>query len=277
MKALVARCYGAPDVLTLEQVAKPTPADDQLLVKVHAAALNPVDWHYMRGSPYIMRLSSGVGAPKDARIGVDFAGTVEAVGKNVTRFKPGDEVFGGANGAVGGVRGRSRDPRRCAQACQRDFRAGGLSCCCCTYGAAGPARPWRHRAGTESPDQRRIGRRRHVRRTDRQALRRRSHRRVQHAERRAGSLARRRPRGRLHPGRLRREQRALRHHPGQRRQSLALRSASRAAAERCAGHRRRCQGRLDRTAHGGHQGDRRAAVRRSESRFLHRRSSSRTT
>src|SRR5687768_4475488 len=89
MKGLVARCYGAPDVLKLEQIAKPMPADDQLLVKVHAAALNPVDWHYMRGSPYVMRLGSGIGSPKDSRIGTDFAGTVEAVGKNVTRFKPG--------------------------------------------------------------------------------------------------------------------------------------------------------------------------------------------
>ncbi len=100
MQGLVARCYGAPNVLKLEQVAKPTPADDQLLVKVHAAALNPVDWHYMRGSPYIMRLSSGIGSPKDPRVGADFAGTVEAVGKSVTRFKPGDEVFGGAGGTV---------------------------------------------------------------------------------------------------------------------------------------------------------------------------------
>jgi NADPH:quinone reductase-like Zn-dependent oxidoreductase len=100
MKRLVARCYGGPDVLAIEQVAKPVPADDQLLVKVHAAALNPLDWHTMRGSPYIMRLSSGIGTPKDARVGVDFAGTVEAVGKSVTRFKPGDEVFGGADGAV---------------------------------------------------------------------------------------------------------------------------------------------------------------------------------
>jgi NADPH:quinone reductase-like Zn-dependent oxidoreductase len=100
MKALVARCYGAPDVLALEPVAKPIPADDQLLVKVHVAALNPVDWHSMRGSPYIMRLTSGIGSPKDTRVGVDFAGTVEAVGKDVTRFKPGDEVFGGAGGSV---------------------------------------------------------------------------------------------------------------------------------------------------------------------------------
>jgi NADPH:quinone reductase-like Zn-dependent oxidoreductase len=100
MHGVVNRCYGSPEVLKVEQLAKPTPADDQLLVKVRAAALNPVDWHSMRGSPYIMRMSSGLGAPKDPRVGVDFAGTVEAVGKNVTQFKPGDDVFGGADGAV---------------------------------------------------------------------------------------------------------------------------------------------------------------------------------
>ena len=100
MKGVVARCYGAPEVLKLEQVAKPTPGDDQLLVKVQAAGLNPVDWHYMRGSPYLMRLSSGLGSPNDPRVGTDFAGIVEAVGKNVTQFKPGDAVFGGAAGAV---------------------------------------------------------------------------------------------------------------------------------------------------------------------------------
>ena len=99
MKAIVYRCYGSPDVLELEDVEKPTPADNEVLVKVHAASVNPLDWHYMRGSPYLMRLGSGLGAPKRPRMGVDFAGTVEAVGKNVTRFKPGDEVFGGRNGA----------------------------------------------------------------------------------------------------------------------------------------------------------------------------------
>jgi len=101
MKAIVSRCYGPPDALKLEDVEKPTPADEQILVKVHAAAVNPLDFHYMRGTPYIMRMDSGIGTPKNARLGVDFAGTVEAVGKNVTRFHPGDEVFGGRNGAFG--------------------------------------------------------------------------------------------------------------------------------------------------------------------------------
>jgi len=100
MQAIVYRCYGSPDVLELETIAKPTPADNEVLVKVKAAAVNPLDWHYMRGSPYIMRLiGTGLGTPKDTRLGVDFAGTIEAVGKNVNRFKPGDEVFGGKTGA----------------------------------------------------------------------------------------------------------------------------------------------------------------------------------
>lgn len=101
MKAIVHRCYGSPEVLKLEQVAKPTPADDQVLVRVQAASVNPLDWHFMRGKPYIMRLSAGLGAPNDDRMGVDFAGTVAAVGKSVKQFKPGDEVFGGRSGALG--------------------------------------------------------------------------------------------------------------------------------------------------------------------------------
>jgi len=99
MKAVVYRCYGSPDVLELAIVAKPVPADDELLVRVQAAAVNPLDWHYMRGSPYFMRLMSGLGAPTETRPGVDFSGTVEAVGRHVTRFKPGDEVFGARTGA----------------------------------------------------------------------------------------------------------------------------------------------------------------------------------
>lgn len=99
MRAAHSPCYGSTEVLRLDQVARPEPRDDELLVRVHAAGVNPLDWHYMQGQPYIMRLSSGIGRPSSAQMGVDFAGTVEAVGREVTRFKPGDAVFGARNGA----------------------------------------------------------------------------------------------------------------------------------------------------------------------------------
>ncbi len=100
MKAIVRCDYGSPDVLKLEDVEKPVPGDDQLLVRVRAAALNPLDWHYLRGTPYVARMEMGLRRPKVTRLGVDFAGTVESVGRNVTQFKPGDEVFGGRTGAL---------------------------------------------------------------------------------------------------------------------------------------------------------------------------------
>src|SRR5260221_1248384 len=99
MQAIVSRCYGPPEVLRLEAIAKPAPAADELLVRVHAASVNPLDFHYVRGKPYLVRLGAGMGAPDVPRVGVDFAGTVEAVGSAVTHFKPGDEVFGGRTGA----------------------------------------------------------------------------------------------------------------------------------------------------------------------------------
>ncbi|MGH8193392.1 MAG: NAD(P)-dependent alcohol dehydrogenase [Woeseiaceae bacterium] len=100
MKAVIYCDYGLPDVLKIENIEKPVPDDDQLLVKVHAAAINPLEWHYIRGTPYIMRLGTGLRKPEVTQLGVDYAGTVEAVGKNVTQFKPGDEVFGGRTGAL---------------------------------------------------------------------------------------------------------------------------------------------------------------------------------
>jgi len=99
MKAIVYCDYGLAS-LKLADVEKPTPTDDQLLVKVRAASVNPYDWHFVEGTPKIMRMMGvGLRKPKDTRLGVDFAGTVEAVGKNVTQFKPGDDVFGGRGGA----------------------------------------------------------------------------------------------------------------------------------------------------------------------------------
>ena len=100
-RAAVSRCYGSPDVIEIAELAKPVPQADEVLVRVKAASVNPLDYHYMRGSPYIMRLESGIGSPAEQRMGVDFAGVVEAVGSQVSKFAIGDEVFGGRTGAFG--------------------------------------------------------------------------------------------------------------------------------------------------------------------------------
>jgi len=100
MKAIVIEKYGSPDVLQFKEVERPTPNDNQVLVRVQAASANPLDWHLMRGEPFIARLmGTGLLKPKSSRVGADVAGRVEAVGKDVTQFKPGDEVFGTCNGS----------------------------------------------------------------------------------------------------------------------------------------------------------------------------------
>ena len=100
MKAIVYCDYGLGN-LKLADIEKPVPTDEQVLVRVHTASLNPYDWHFVEGTPYVMRaMGVGLRKPKSIRLGVDFAGTVEGVGKNVTQFKPGDEVFGGKSGAL---------------------------------------------------------------------------------------------------------------------------------------------------------------------------------
>ena len=99
MKAIVYEKYGPPDVLELKEVEKPKPKDNEVLVKVQSASVNPYDWHFMRGEPYFMRLIVGLRRPKRNGLGVDYAGQVEAVGKDVTQFQPGDELFGLCDGA----------------------------------------------------------------------------------------------------------------------------------------------------------------------------------
>jgi NADPH:quinone reductase-like Zn-dependent oxidoreductase len=99
MKAIVYHNYGSADVLKCEETEKPTPGDNEVLIRVRAASANPLDWHLMRGSPYLLRLGFGLRRPKLTRLGVDVAGQVEAVGSKVTQFKPGDEVFGSCRGA----------------------------------------------------------------------------------------------------------------------------------------------------------------------------------
>ena len=99
MKAIVYQNFGSPDILRFEEIDKPTPADNEVLIKVCAASVNPLDWKLMKGGPFILRLLLGLGKSKIKRPGVDVAGQVEAVGRNVTQFKPGDEVFGTCRGA----------------------------------------------------------------------------------------------------------------------------------------------------------------------------------
>lgn len=94
MKAIVLTKYGAPDVLQLKEVAKPTPKDNEVLIKIHAASVNDWDWGLTRGKPFYIRLLCGLRTPKFNIPGVDIAGQVEAVGKNVKTFQPGDEVYG---------------------------------------------------------------------------------------------------------------------------------------------------------------------------------------
>src|SRR5437868_5025308 len=96
MKAIVYTRYGPPDVLQFKEVGKPTPGDDEVMVKVHAVSINAMDWHLMRGRPALARfLIGGFRKPKNPILGSDIAGRVEAVGKDATQFQPGDEVFGG--------------------------------------------------------------------------------------------------------------------------------------------------------------------------------------
>jgi len=95
MKAVIYDTYGSPDVLEVTEIGQPEARDDQVLVRVRAASVNPADWHFMRGLPYLVRMINGLRRPRKATVlGSDLAGQVEAVGKNVTRFRPGDEVFG---------------------------------------------------------------------------------------------------------------------------------------------------------------------------------------
>src|SRR5215471_11462444 len=94
MRAIVYHTYGSPDVLGLKEVEKPTPKDDEVLVKVQAASVNALDWHLLRADIFLVRLNSGLTKPKRQILGADIAGRVEAVGRNVQQLRPGDDVFG---------------------------------------------------------------------------------------------------------------------------------------------------------------------------------------
>jgi NADPH:quinone reductase-like Zn-dependent oxidoreductase len=109
MRAITAERFGGPEVLELRDVDRPEIGDDDVLVRVHAASVNPLDWHYMTGLPYLTRLSAGLRRPRRGIPGVDVAGRVEAVGRSVTRFRPGDDVFGWGRGAFAEYLGAPAD------------------------------------------------------------------------------------------------------------------------------------------------------------------------
>ena len=99
MKAVVYNRFGSPDVLEIKDVEKPVPKDNEVLIRIHAASVNPLDWHFMRGTPYLGRVLFGMRTPRIQRLGADVAGVVEAAGKSVTMFRSGDAVFGTCHGA----------------------------------------------------------------------------------------------------------------------------------------------------------------------------------
>jgi NADPH:quinone reductase-like Zn-dependent oxidoreductase len=115
MRAIVHDVYGGPEVLELREVDKPELADDGVLVRVHAASVNPYDWHMLTGMPYMVRAVAGLRRPKNGVVGVDYAGTVEAVGAERDDFESGDEVFGTRNGSLAEYvcarKGVARKPR----------------------------------------------------------------------------------------------------------------------------------------------------------------------
>lgn len=100
MKAIVRHRYGTADVLELENLPKPVPDENEVLIRVRAAAINPYDWHLMRGTPRLLRLFTGLWKPKSIRLGVDVAGTIVGLGAGVSEFRLGDEVFGAVDGAL---------------------------------------------------------------------------------------------------------------------------------------------------------------------------------
>ena len=198
MRAIVQDEYGeAEDVLRLEEVDRPEVGDDEVLLRVHAAGVDRGVWHLMTGLPYPIRIAGyGIRAPKTRVRGREVAGRVEAVGKDVTRLRPGDEVFGIAEGSFAEY-ARAREDKLAPKPEEPQLRAGGGRPRLSPHRPAGLSRPWTGAARAEGAGHRRVGRRRDVRRADRQGLRSRRHRCLQHDESGHGPIHRRRPRHRL--------------------------------------------------------------------------------
>ena len=172
MQAIVQDRYGSSRVLELRDIDKPEVGDDDVLVRVHAAGMHIGDWHVMTGQPYLMRIMGfGFRAPKARVRGMDVAGTVEAVGKNVTRFQAGDDVFGICDGAFAEY-ACARSDRLAPKPTILTFEQAAAVPTSAMYRAPGSSRPRRNPARADGTDQRCVWRRRDVRGADRQNVRR---------------------------------------------------------------------------------------------------------
>jgi len=194
VKAIVCTEYGPPDVLQLKEVEKPTPKENQVLVKVYAASVNAGDWRGMRANPFLVRLmGGGFLRPKDPRFGSDVAGRVEAVGENVKQFRPGDEVFVCAAGAFAEY-ALAREAYLALKPTNRSFEEAAAVPVAALTALQGLRDTGGIRARAGGFDPRRLGRCGYVCSTACKVVRGGSHRRVQHAESRPGALAWGRPR-----------------------------------------------------------------------------------
>ena len=172
-------------MLQLADVETPTPGPNEILVKVHAAALNPVDWHFVRGVPFPIRMATGgLRRPKrHRRVGGDYSGTIAAFGSSVTGFTVGEPVFGLGDGSLCRVSDRAGRSRIVRQAGAGDVRAGGGRPARRPHGAAGAARQGAGPIRSPRPDCRRRGRHRHLRGAAREGIRCRRHGRAEHGVR----------------------------------------------------------------------------------------------
>ena len=209
MKAILNCEYGVEN-LQLRDIEKPTPADNEVLVRVRAASVNPVDGHTIRGG-WLMRPMSGMRKPKNTRFGTDFAGVVEAVGKNVSDFQIRRRSLRRKKRGRGGLRLRQGRACDCFQTEQRHIRTSGFGRRCRADGIARSARQRAHSVRTKGLDQRRIRRSWHFRGSNRESVRRRRHGCLQHAKYRSCEINRRRSRDRLHQRRFYQDRSALRH------------------------------------------------------------------
>ena len=230
MRAIVQRRYGSPSMLRLEEIERPVAGEGEVLVRVRAASVNAADWHIVTGSPFVMRFVVGLRHPKSPVPGIDVAGEVEAVGRGVTRLRPGDAVYGTCDGAFAEY-ARVAEDRAAPKPANLTFEQAAAVPPRCGDRPPGPSRHRSLPVGPEGAGHRRVGGRRDIRRADRQGARGAGGRRVPCRQRRDGPVARRRSRHRLHAGGRDPRGGAIRRHPPARWDALALRAPSRPRPE----------------------------------------------